>query len=559
MVQTKVFDIFTVSKEIKVKAMDINTSMWTYFLKGNEGEDRVKLVYLDRYIFMSEFKETVLRVATYLQSQGIKKGDVVGIMLPNTPEAVFSFYAINSIGAIASIIDPRLGEVAVWRLLNSAKHKLILVTDMAYRNNTGIFDNLKIKVILCNVFTYAKFPYSLLSRARVPGFTYFKDMLTCEPALYKGVDDGDAPAVYMHSGGTTGVSKTAVITSKAFNHVSEGVLKAIHPDNKINRISDKMLIMLPVFHAFGLGVAIHGILPHINGVLMPKFNAISALRLMGKYKITHIAGIPYMYRKLDKSRFFNKRNVSSVKYAFCGGDRMPNPLKQSINKKFEKAGSKAQILEGYGLTETSSVVTVNREGNDNLYTQGLPLDGTEVKIFMHNKPFEEVPVGEIGEIYVASPSLMIGYLNEGKEGPDRVIFKDAEGKEWLKTGDLGRVDEDGLLYFVERISRTMKIASNLVCPSEVEEVVTAMDEVNTCCAVRVNTIDSAHLKLYVQLHNRQHATEEMVKMIQDVVEKSISKYAVPREIEFVTRIERTALGKPNYRKYEYNEFNPKFM
>lgn len=539
--------------------MNINQSMWSYFLEGNAGEDKIKLVYFDRHIMLSEFKESVYRVATYLQGQGITKGDIVGIMLPNTPEAIFSLYAINSIGAIASIIDPRLGEVAIWKLVKAQKYKMMIMLDSVYRKNATIFTSLKLKVVLCNLFTYAKFPYHFLSKARIKNITYFRDMLTSESALYREVNDPDAPAIQIHSGGTTGASRTAVFNSRAFNHISEGVLKAIHPEDDICRYSEKMLSMLPIFHVFGLGVAIHGILPHINAVIVPRFNAENALKLVGKYKITHVAGIPYMYRKMYHSRKFNRRNTAHLKYAFCGGDRLPNALKVAFNKKLNSCGSTAEILEGYGLTETASVVSVTRPGSSNMLTQGQPIDGTKVKIFYLNKPFEEVPVGEIGEIYVSSPSLMLGYLKESQTTPEEVIVTDKDGTKWLKTGDLGKIDEMGFLYFAERISRTIKIAANLVFPSEVEEVVTAMDEVITCCAIRVNSLDSAYIKLFVTLHNRLQETEEMAIKIQKTVEDAISKYAVPRDIEFVSKIERTALGKPNYRKYEYNEFNPKFV
>ncbi|NLT19084.1 MAG: 3-hydroxybenzoate--CoA/4-hydroxybenzoate--CoA ligase [Firmicutes bacterium ADurb.Bin080] len=531
--------------------MNINQSMWSYFLEGNGEKDRVKLIYFGRKICLSEMTDSVLRTASFLKSRGVAKGDVVGIMLPNIPEAVLALYAINSIGGIASFIDPRIGELALYKIAKTCKPKVIFIFDMVFKKHKDILNELGVLPILCNLFTFAKSPINLIEKiTKIVGFPYYLDTLKNLPIAEVYKDEGTSPAVYVHSGGTTGEPKTAVFNSKAFNCISRGVELAIHSTECFDPDKDSMLMMLPIFHSFGLGVSVHGILKGITAVLMPRFNADKALKLIGKYGVTHLSGIPYMYRKMMQSKYFNKKNVSPIKYIFCGGDRLIPEFKKEFNRKIKELGSEAEILEGYGLTETASVVTVTRKGTNNLNTQGQPIDGNEIVIV--DKNGAKVKIGEVGEIHVKSDSIMIGYLND-KETNSKVIYKDGRGERWLKTSDLGRIDSEGLLYFSERENRTFKIAANMVFPSAIEAIVNSLEEVSNCCAARaIDKEGKPFVKLFVVPSSRDSDLENLEDLIKSQILKSLTKYDVPREIEFVSMINMTPFGKADYKSYETN-------
>lgn len=531
--------------------MNINQSMWSYFLEGNGDDDKVKLIYFGRNIYLSEFKDSVLRTASFLKSRGIQKGDVVSIMLPNTPEAVFALYATNAIGAIANFIDPRIGELALYKILQATKPKLIFILDMVFSKHKDIIEKQNIHAILCNIFSYAKGSYKIIEALlKVPKTPYFKDTLRNLPLSESIINDGCIPAIYLNSGGTTGEPKTAVFNSRAFNSISRGVIMAIHPEDTFNPLNDSMLMMLPIFHSFGLGVAVHGILPAFKAVILPRFSADKALKLIGKHKITHLAGIPYMYKKMMESKHFIRKNISSVDYLFCGGDRLLPDIKEHTNRRFKELGSKAEILEGYGLTETASVVSVNLKGINNILTQGPPLYNNVIKIA--DKKGREYPVGEIGEIHIKSDSLMIGYLNDNKTNA-KVMYTDSNGVRWLKTSDLGKVDENGYLYFSERENRTVKIAANMVFPSAIEAVVNSLDEVSNSCAARaLDKDDKPFIKLIVVAAGSEYESLETINKIHEVIEKNLSKYEVPREINFVSSLKLTPLGKVDYKSYETN-------
>lgn len=531
--------------------MNIHQSMWSYFLEGNGDDDKVKLIYFDRKIYLSEIKDAVLRTASFLKSRGIQQGDVISIMLPNMPEAVFALYAINAIGAIANFIDPRIGELALYKILQATKPKLIFIFDMVYHKHKDIIEKQNIHPLLCNIFTYAKGIYKLIEPfIKVSKTPYFKDTQRNLPLSTIISNDGSLAAVYLNSGGTTGEPKTAVFNSIAFNSISRGVIMAIHPGETYDPINDSMLMMLPIFHSFGLGVSVHGILKGIKAVILPRFSADKALKLIGKYKITHLAGIPYMYKKMMESKFFIQKNVTSIKHVFCGGDRLIPEFKSQINLRFKELNSDAEVLEGYGLTETASVISVNLKGTNNLLTQGPPLYNNVIKIA--DKKGKELPTGEIGEIHIKSDSLMIGYLNDKKTN-SKVLYTDQDGNRWIKTSDLGKVDENGYLYFSERENRTVKIAANMVFPSAIEAVVNSLDEISNSCAARaLDKEDKPFIKLIVVATGSENETLQTINKIHAVIEKNLSKYEIPREIQFVSSIKLTPLGKVDYKSYETN-------
>ena len=303
-------------------------------------------------------------------------------------------------------------------------------------------------------------------------------------------------------------------------------------------------MMLPIFHGFGLGVCAHTIACACRIVLEPRFIPSESVRLIKKHGITHIAGVPAMYRKMLSVKALYDGRLKGIVNAFCGGDSLSSSVKESFDKALKQAGSIAEVVEGYGLSETASVVTVGQKGATKAHSQGRALDGNEIRILEDGK---QLKAGEIGEIHLYTPSLYSGYV--GEEGISNVV--EIDGKPFLQTGDLGYMDEDGCLYYKERRKRSIKIGAINVFPQEIERVVRELDEVVECCAARkYNENGKPYVKLHLELNEGVVLSSSLESKIAKKIEREIVRYAVPREFCLERTIKRTDMGKIDYNFYE---------
>lgn len=527
--------------------MNVDQSIFGYVRDYLNKPDKIKIEYYGSSFTEREFLSYALRVGGYLTEKGFA-GKTVGIMLPNIPEAVFALYGASAAGCTVNLINPRFRTEALERILLSTETKILFVYDKIYPLHRKMLEKYGIEAVVCSPFYYRKglkilYPFSLASCAGATRFAETLKSAECVPVKRKGED----AAVYIHSGGTTGTSKAVVISNRALNSLAESVVDSVHPGRMDIPENGGMLAILPVFHGFGLGICVHTVICHIRVVLMPLFRAKEAARLIKKYSVTHIAGVPQMYSKLTAARAFAGEGLKQIECVFCGGDKLAPQVKDRFDAILSEAGSKGEICEGYGLTETASVVTVNPRGATKEYSQGLPLSGNGVKIT--DDRGNTLPAGEIGNIELCAVSLMSGYLKDD-EGTAQAVYTDGEGKRWLRTGDLGYLDEEGYLYFKERVKRTVKIAAINIFPSDIEAVVNAMREVEECCAAR--TTDAAgkpYVKLYVK-RSPEAARASLESKIRAEVSAKIVRYAVPREIVEVEELKHTPFGKVDYKFYE---------
>lgn len=493
---------------------------------------------------------------------GIEQNDVVTICMPNTPQAVDSLYALNRIGAAASFIHPLSAEKEIAYYLNLSKSKAIVVPDLFYENVINALSDVKhdVQVIVARIqdelspalhaaYTikkgkdYLKFPDTR-------GGISWKDFIksgTGNTTLPAVTFDKNRTAVILYSGGTTGVSKGICLSDMNFNALA--MQARISMNCEFSR-GLKNLSAMPMFHGFGLGIGIHTVL--INNaccVLMPQFNTKTYASTMLKQKPNFIAGVPTIFKMLVECKELENADLSFLKGMFVGGDSMPIELKKDVDAFLKKHKADIQVREGYGLTEcvTASCLTPKttyKEGSI-----GLPFSDTQYKIISPDGE-EELPTGAVGEIIISGPTVMLGYLNNEEE-TQKTLCKHTDGKIWLHTGDLGFIDEDGYIYFKQRIKRMIITSGYNVYPSQVEKAIESHPDVDYCCVIGVqDSYKMQKIKAYVVTKNEEKENEALKESIKAHCKKHIADYAIPREIEFRKELPKTLVGKVAYRKLE---------
>lgn len=314
-----------------------------------------------------------------------------------------------------------------------------------------------------------------------------------------------------------------------------------------------MLAVMPMFHGFGLGVSIHSML--MNGgqcVLVPRFTAESYAKLIKKYKCNFIAGVPTLYEALLRQPVMDGVDLSCLKGVFSGGDSLSVELKKRFDKFLYDHNASIQVREGYGTTEcvTASCLTpthVYKEGSI-----GQPFPDTYYCIVKPGTQ-EELPYGEEGEICISGPTVMLGYLDHPEETA-QTLQVHPDGRTWVHTGDLGTMDDEGFIYFRQRLKRMIVTSGYNVYPSQMENILDAHELVQMSCVIGVpDPLKMQKVKAFVMLKPGVPANEETKAVLMAYIRKNVAKYALPYDIEFRAELPKTLVGKVAYRVLEEEE------
>ena len=500
---------------------DVNLSFYEYFISRVLSSERC-LSFYGRTFTGKEVAARVNGVANAFSRLGVKKGDVVAINLPNSPECVFSIYALNKIGATVFVTHPLLPTHALEKELKEAGASFLIC-------RVGFGKELSVKRITCNLVGYFSpvkrgflkffarnfekptYPYSAIGEARV------------ENAESRGED----VALYLPSGGTTGEPKIIKITNAAFNKNAEATVSLA----KIPLASEGVLLVLPFYHGFGLSSSLHGAVSGgAEGVILPYFDVKKSAKYVKKGKVSIILGVPNMFRKLLENKDFLK-GIGNMVLAFSGGDSLPEKLKARYDERAMKAGSESRLYQGYGLAETVSVCAACSKGEDKLGSIGKPV---EAKIRIVREDGSEAKSGEIGEIAVSTDCMMEGYLGSSDTR-----------SEFLLTGDLGYRDEEGFFFFTGRKKRVIVIGGMNVYPVEIERA--AMDVGFLTDAAAVGYTENGKTKIALFCTDDSEYSEEIkAQKIREVLSQNVIRYAFPSEIVFLKEMPKTEIGKKDY-------------
>lgn len=503
------------------------------------------------------------KCAKALKTIGVREGDRVTIALPNCPQAVYMFYAVNLVGGIANMIHPLSAEKEIEFYLNESKSITAITLDQFYNKFENIRQNTSVvNIIIARVKDELSKPVKagyMLTEGRkikkIPSdapVIMWNDFMKLSKACfynYKVKRKGDDPAVILYSGGTTGKTKGIVLTNKNFNALGQQVIAA----NPMFRPGDKMLAAMPLFHGFGLGVCIHSMLSQGGRcILVPRFTAKSYGKLIVKYKCNFIAGVPTLYEALLRVPYMDGTDLSCLKGVFSGGDSLSIELKKKIDKFLYDHNCAIQVREGYGTTETVTACCLTPPHMSKEGSIGLPFPDTYIKIVKPGTD-EELPYGEEGEILLSGPTVMKEYMNNPEETA-QTLRKHADGLTWVYTGDLGVMDEKGFIYFKGRAKRMIVSSGYNVYPGQIENILDAHEKVQMSCVIGVPDSYKMHkVKAFVVLVPGVPANEETKQELLAYCSKHIAKYAMPYDIEFRTELPKTLVGKVAYRILEEEE------
>ncbi len=507
--------------------------------------------------------EEIRACARALMAIGVRENDRVTICMPNAPQTVMMFYAVNLVGAIANMIHPLSSEGEIEFYLRESGSVAAITLDQFYGKFAAIRPNIDLPNLIITSVADALNPvmkvgYKLTEGRKFPPVPkdapviFWKDFLKTGEKFRgnyirpRKAEDG---AVILYSGGTTGVTKGILLSNRNFNALGAQIVAT----NPMFKPGDKMLAIMPMFHGFGLGVSIHSML--VNGgrcILIPRFTPQTYAELLRKHKPNFIAGVPTLYEALLRIPGLEDLDLSCLKGVFSGGDSLSVELKKRFDKFLKDHKATIEVREGYGTTEcvTASCLTpyhMSREGSI-----GIPFPDTFYKIVRVGTE-EELPYGEEGEICLAGPTVMMEYVGHPEETAN-TLRTHADGMTWVHTGDLGKMDEDGFIYFRQRIKRMIVTSGYNVYPSQIENILDAHDAVHMSCVIGVpDALKMQKVKAFVMLKPGFEPSEETKKELLDYCRKHIAKYAMPYDIEFRPELPKTLVGKVAYRILEEEE------
>ena len=528
--------------------------------------DNTAYIFMGKTTKFSAFLDRIEAAAKGLYALGIRKGDTITICMPNTPQAVDCFYALNRIGAISNMIHPLSAPKEIAHYLNFSKSKAILTLDQFYHKVAEILPELEnpATILVAKIVDELPFPlnaaYPLTKNARAvkklpkTGYTLWSDLLctgrkTQLPPHDIGAHDC---AAILYSGGTTGTTKGIMLSSLNFNALG---LQTIAASGFGSITGMKMLSIMPVFHGFGLGIGIHTAL--IGGaacILVPQFSVSIYADTLLKHKPQLIPGVPTLFEALLRADKLEKADLGFLKGIFCGGDSLSPELKKKVDAFLKFHGCTEQIREGYGTTECVTASCLTPKNYARPGSIGVPFPDTYYKIV---KPgtVQEQPANTEGEICISGPTVMLGYMDNPGETA-QTLRSHGDGRIWLHTGDLGHMDADGFIYFRQRLKRMIISSGYNVYPSQLENIIDSHSKVLLSCVIGVkDSYRGQRVKAYVVPMPGIAPTEELKAELLDYCAQHMAKYACPRELEFRESLPKTLVGKVAYRVLE-EEANP---
>ena len=518
----------------------------------------VALDYFNMQISYKEMIKRINKVAAALKAIGAEKGENITICMPNTPEEIYMFYAVNEIGAVANMVHPLSSEKEIEDYLNQAQSRIMFCIDISYSKVEAIIKNTSVEqVIVVSATRSMDFIVRAIYKITKGRKNHIKKgqyVMTWDQFLNKAnkfvgnphtrVNSNDT-AVIMYSGGTTGKPKGVMLSNLNFNAQALGA-KYLVPE--LLKPSHSFLTFLPNFHAFGLGVCIH--MPLYFGcrvVLIPQFNAKKLRKYIKNYRINILVGVPTVFDYLTKLKL-GKKELKGVKGVVSGGDMISLSAKERINEFLKAHGSKTVIENGYGLTEASGgFIFSPRNVAEDPDAIGYPLPDNDVRIIDYNTG-KEAPIGQDGEIVVRGLAVMQGYLGKPKETEKAFIM--FNGKKYLRTGDIGYVDTKGVFHFRSRLKRMIISNGYNIYPANIEDVTLKCNSIASCAVVgREDKVRGQKVAIFAVL--KEGASERVArKELANIYKKYLAKYEIPREIRFLPELPKTKLAKIDFKALE---------
>ena len=494
-----------------------------------EHRDKTAMTFYGTAFDFARLEALAEKMAASLAARGVKKGDRVALMLPNCPQYVASFFATVRLGAIVTQINPMYVEREIEHILKDSGAETIIVYSDMYPRVKNVMGETALKNVV--VVDLKGEPEGL-----EPGHSSFGEFIGAdvEPAPRVEIDAAEDVAVFQYTGGTTGVSKGAMLTHRNLVANVQQTLDLFVDDPAAFSNNQSIVAILPFFHIYGLTcVMLFGIRQGLNQLLLPRFDPLEVMNLVRDDEPVLFAGVPTMYMAL------NSLGVDLKEYSFdkvrtynSGGSGLPVNLKRSFEQKIGRT-----LFEGYGLSEASPVTHFNPPfaGESREGSIGVPVPSTDARIVDVGTGAQELPVGEPGELVIKGPQVMKGYWNMPEETED--TLKDG----WLYTGDVARMDEDGYFYIVDRKKDMIVAGGYNVYPREIEEVLFEHEDVAEAVAIGIaDEYRGETVKAFVVRMQGSGVTEEEILAF---CKERLAPYKAPKSVEFRDELPKSTVGK----------------
>ena len=539
-------------------------TIYEYLYESNKDYlQNVALNYFDRKFTFAEVFANIDKAAKAFLALGVREGDIVVVSTVTTPETVYVFYALNRIGAISNMVDPRTSEEGIREYITEVHAKFVLTIDVAYPKIRRAIEGTDVeKIVVVS-------PADSLSIVKKQAFKLKNWMEGKIVELQRNclrwdefIKDGEnkelkiahyrknSCCVIVHTGGTTGVPKGVMLSNDNINAL---VFQSILTGIDMKREHTWMDIM-PPFIAYGVGMGLH--LPLVIGmetILIPSFQADKFDELLIKHKPVHMIGVPSYWGTIINSKKLKNKSLSYIIAPTVGGDTMNEELEKSANAYLKAHGCNYPITKGYGMTEVCAGVTGTVDANNEIGSVGVPFVKSVVAIF-DEETGKELPYNKIGEVCISGPNVMLGYYNN-EAATNQIIKTHEDGQRWVHSGDLGYINEKGSLFIVDRMKRMIVRHDGFkVFPSMIESVITGHLAIKACCVVGVKDNEHSQGKLplvHIVLKDEYVGEVEKVKAeLKELCQRELPEYAQPVGFRIQKVLPLTPIGKVDYRALE---------
>lgn len=487
--------------------------------------------------------DQVNRLARGFQQMGVGPGTRVGLLLPNCPYYLLAYYALLKTGATVVNFNPLYSVHEIAHQLKDADVEIMVTVNLklTYDKLTPFLGQGKFRKIVVGHFEKTlpfpkNFLFPLAKRKEIAVYPADDRHISVHALLgsdpireVPNIEPDTAIAVLQYTGGTTGVPKGASLTHSNLHINTQQCVRwmaGLEPGR------ERLLAVIPFFHVFAMTAALNmAIANGMTIIIHPRFELKKVLCDIHKKKPTLMPGVSTLYATINNYKQLDKYDLSSIKICVSGG----GPLPVEVKERFEKLTG-CNLVEGYGLTESSPVTHCTPLfGLQKSGSIGLPLPGTECRILDKDDKVTEMPVGEVGELCVRGPQVMLGYLNKPEE--TAAVLRDG----WLHTGDLGKMDEDGYFYIVDRLKEMIIVGGYNVYPRNVEEVLYTHPAIAEAAVVGLTHATRGQMiKAYIVLKEGQTLDEGTLK---PYLKERMSAYAVPHAYEFRATLPKSMIGK----------------
>ncbi|MBQ6999508.1 MAG: acyl--CoA ligase [Oscillospiraceae bacterium] len=516
--------------------MTEETSIYEYARQGlSLSGNGPALWFYGKQVSYESLFEKIDRVAGNLYDRGVRQGTVVTIHLPNCPQAVMAIYAVAKLGGICNMVHPLTPVAALRENLCFTESQWLITSapdclgsaEQEFFVDLSCYMGLPVRTLWRlkhKPQTHsAAVPFGLLERRAASLGEYPEGSLLAE-----------MPAVYLHSSGTTGKPKTILLSHSALNHCAANTADFFENGDMQKQVS---LGVLPLFHGFGLAMDVHRNLCFGSQLVqLPKWNARQAVKLIKKYKITLMVGVPAMFYGLLNEPEFRGKGISQLAKCYVGGDTVKPELVKAFD---DRIGGGHHMFQGFGLTEATTTNCVNTYRHYKVGSAGYPVRNTVIAV--RNADGSLSPAGE-GELVISSKSLMMGYLRDPQATKDTLFY--AQGRLWTRTGDQALIDEEGFLHFQRRIKNIIIRNGYNIYPEQLEAVIRTVPGVLDVCAVGVEE-EALHTQKIraVVIPSAEAETADLEQHIREICLERLPRYAVPGEIVFMSAFPQNAMGK----------------